>query len=331
MLKYRFSLCVSIVLAVVATTASALPETFSIEQVYSNADGTVQFVVIGDRGRTDCDSREDFWAGLALVSTGPGMQRTFVFPTNLPSCKTSGRRMLIATEGFAALGLVSPDYVIPNGFLQRPNGAVDFAGVSQVTYVALPNDGVRAIDASGTPIQNVATNFAGASASVVPAATPAIATVVEYYNAALDHYFITWVPTEIAILDAGVTIKGWTRTGRTFNAYTSPPPGSSEVCRFYIPPMLGDSHFFGRGTAECNETQTKFPAFTLEDPRFMHIVLPAAGVCPAGTVSVYRVFSNRPDANHRYMTDRAVRDQMVAAGWLAEGDGPDLVVMCAPS
>jgi hypothetical protein len=28
------------------------------------------------------------------------------------------------------------------------------------------------------------------------------------------------------------------------------------------------------------------------------------------------------------MTDRAVRDQMVARGWLAEGDGPDLVVMC---
>jgi len=25
-----------------------------------------------------------------------------------------------------------------------------------------------------------------------------------------------------------------------------------------------------------------------------------------------------------------VRDQMVARGWLAEGDGPDLVVMCAP-
>ena len=28
--------------------------------------------------------------------------------------------------------------------------------------------------------------------------------------------------------------------------------------------------------------------------------------------------------------DRAMRDQMVAKGWLAEGDGPDIVVMCAP-
>ncbi len=41
-------------------------------------------------------------------------------------------------------------------------------------------------------------------------------TVVEFYNASLDHYFITWVPAEIAILDAGTVIKGWTRTGLSF-------------------------------------------------------------------------------------------------------------------
>jgi hypothetical protein len=99
---------------------------------------------------------------------------------------------------------------------------------------------------------------------------------------------------------------------------------------FGLSPGLGDSHFFGQGTAECNATGQKNPSFVLEDPAFMQMFLPAAGVCPAGTTQVYRVFSNRPDANHRYMTDKAVRDQMVAKGWLAEGDGPDLVVMCAP-
>ena len=107
-------------------------------------------------------------------------------------------------------------------------------------------------------------------------------------------------------------------------------PGTSPVCRFYIPPALGNSHFFGRGPAECNATGQKNPSFVLEDPAFMHLVVPTAGVCPAGTTPVYRVFSNRPDANHRYMTDRAVRTQMVSTGWLAEGDGPDLVVMCGP-
>lgn len=155
-------------------------------------------------------------------------------------------------------------------------------------------------------------------------------TVVEYYNQALDHYFITWIPAEIAILDAGTTIKGWTRTGKTLRTFPTAQAGTTAVCRFYIPPEKGDSHFFGRGTVECNDTGAKNPTFMLEDPAFMQMYLPVLGVCPANTTRIYRVFSNRPDANHRYMTDAAVRDQMAAQGWLAEGDGPDLVVMCAP-
>ena len=161
-------------------------------------------------------------------------------------------------------------------------------------------------------------------------ATSSSTTVVEFYNASLDHYFITWVADEIAKLDAGTVIRGWTRTGQALKTYTTPQSGTSPVCRYYIPPGLGDSHFFGRGTAECNATGTNNPSFVLEDPAFMQMFLPNLGVCPTNTTNVYRVFSNRPDANHRYMTDKAVRDQMVARGWLAEGDGPDLVVMCAP-
>jgi hypothetical protein len=154
--------------------------------------------------------------------------------------------------------------------------------------------------------------------------------VVEYYNAALDHYFITWIAAEQANLDAGKTPTKWSRTGNTFHAYAAPQSGTSPVCRYYIPPALGDSHFFGRGTAECDATGQKNPSFVLEDAAFMHMVLPTLGVCPTGTGNIYRVFSNRPDANHRYMTDKATRDGMVAKGWLAEGDGADLVVMCAP-
>ena len=154
-------------------------------------------------------------------------------------------------------------------------------------------------------------------------------TVVEYYNASLDHYFTTWIAAEQANLDAGNTPTRWVRTGYSFNVYTTAQAGTSNVCRYYIPPGLGDSHFFGRGIVECNATGAAHPTFVLEDPNFMYVFLPAAGVCPGGTTPIYRVFSNRPDANHRYMTHRAVRDQMVARGWLAEGDGPDLVVMCA--
>jgi hypothetical protein len=155
-------------------------------------------------------------------------------------------------------------------------------------------------------------------------------TVVEYYNQVLDHYFITWIADEQANLDAGKTPTKWDRTGYSFRAYVSAQAGTSPVCRYYLPPAFGDSHFFGRGTAECNATGAAHPGFILESSEIMDVFLPVAGNCPSGTTPIYRVFSNRADANHRYMTDRGVRDQMVAKGWLAEGDGPDLVVMCAP-
>jgi hypothetical protein len=160
--------------------------------------------------------------------------------------------------------------------------------------------------------------------------SPAPAVAVEFYHAALDHYFLTHIANEIALLDAGTTIKGWVRTGQSFNVYTSAQAGSSPVCRYYIPPELGNSHFYGRGTAECTATGAANPTFVNEDPQFFQVMLPVFGVCPAGTRNVYRVFSNRPDVNHRYMVVSAIRDQMVANGWLAEGDGPDLVVMCSP-
>ena len=161
-------------------------------------------------------------------------------------------------------------------------------------------------------------------------AAPTTSLAVEFYNAELDHYFLTHIATEIALLDAGTTIKGWVRTGEAFNVYPAPQTGSSPVCRFYIPPDHGNSHFYGRGTVECDATAAANPTFINEDSQFFHVLLPVAGVCPAGTRDVHRVFSNRADANHRYMVDPAIRDLMVTKHWLAEGDGDNLVVMCSP-
>ena len=153
--------------------------------------------------------------------------------------------------------------------------------------------------------------------------------VVEFYNQSLDHYFITYVADEIAKLDNG-TFVGWARTGQSFKAYPSTQAGTSAVCRIYIPPGKGDGHFFGRDSGECNGTMTANPTFVLESATFLYLYLPNLGNCGAGTIPVYRVFTNRADANHRYTTDRATRDAMVAKGWIAEGDGSDTVTMCAP-
>ncbi|MFO1314504.1 MAG: hypothetical protein U1F58_02780 [Burkholderiales bacterium] len=163
---------------------------------------------------------------------------------------------------------------------------------------------------------------------VTPPATTA--TAVEFYHAGFDHYFVTWVAAEIASLDSGAT-AGWARTGQSFKVFATPQGGTSPVCRIYIPPGLGNGHFFGRDAEECDGTMRKNPSFLLESAAFFHLYPPSAGQCAAGQVPVYRAYSNRADANHRYTTDRATRDGMVASGWLAEGDGSDLVVMCAPS
>jgi hypothetical protein len=160
---------------------------------------------------------------------------------------------------------------------------------------------------------------------------PATATVVEYYNAALDHYFISSLQADIQALDSGA-IPGWERTGLSFNAYADATPGASPVCRYYIPPAQGNSHFFSASPAECAQVMQGFPTFVLETSDAMYMILPDpdTGACPAGTVPVYRVWNDRADTNHRYLTDRALRDEMVADGGIAEGYGPDRVDMCAP-
>lgn len=161
-------------------------------------------------------------------------------------------------------------------------------------------------------------------------ATPPAVAVVEFHHATRDHYFVTAAAAEIADLDSGVH-QGWARTGLSFRAWPA-ATGGSPVCRFYLPPDDGDSHFYSASPVECDDVRARFPRFVFESSSVFHIGLPEAvtGACAAGTAPVYRVWSNRPDANHRYTTSAAIRAEMVAAGWVAEGYGPDLVIMCAP-
>ena len=316
----------------VAPLAAADHHLFEFEQIYSDATGKVQFIVMHQTPPTD---GEDKWANTRILVTNrdTGAVKGIFINTDLPSSSTADRRVLIGSQSFAALGLIKPDYTMPDGTLPLKNtwlGWADFI----FDYPALPTDGKMALDGlTLQPTPNVATNFSGASASIAPAVTPPPGAtkvrVVEYYNASLDHYFITPLAAEQAVLDAGVTIKGWVRTGEGFNVYTTAESGTSAVCRYYMPPEFGNSHFFGRGTVECDATGKKNPGFVLEDPKFMYVYLPTNGTCATGQVPIYRVFDNRADANHRYMTSSNVRSAMVSSGWVAEGDGPDLVVMCA--
>ena len=152
-------------------------------------------------------------------------------------------------------------------------------------------------------------------------------TIVEYYNQALDHYFVTGYAPEVQALDGGVH-KGWARTGltfQTFDAGTSMHATSSPVCRFYGNPAVGlDSHFYSASPLECDDVKKKFPIEWLleaEDLFRVHPVNANTGACPSGTKAVYRLYNKRPDVNHRYTTDAAVVDAMLAKGYVLEGNG----------
>ncbi len=204
-----------------------------------------------------------------------------------------------------------------------------------ITAIALLPDGDLIL--GGTSANN---NFA--IARFLLGTSPAI----EFYNASLDHYFLSMNPQEIADLELGVR-AGWQRTGLSFPVFGSLAAATAfrgllagvPVCRFYIPPEHGDSHFFSADLFECQTARGKgatnplfsgyveetATAFFVANPNFL------TSACPSKTLRIYRLWNARFDSNHRYTTDPAIKTQMVARGYMAEGYGPDAVVMCAPN
>ena len=152
--------------------ASAAFHLFQTTKLYSNADGTVQFIELAALA-----GGQQFLAGHSVAASLGGSTHTYNFTTNLPG-DTSGRTVLIGTVGFAALGVVTPDYVVPNGFLFTGSGVVDWGtGFDMWAYSSLPTSGGLMLNRNGSTSPNVAKNFAGATGSVAsaPAATPPIA------------------------------------------------------------------------------------------------------------------------------------------------------------
>ena len=173
-----------------------------------------------------------------------------------------------------------------------------------------------------------------AGSLVLTALAPPLTTVQvdEFYHSALRHYFITADPAEKQALDTGVH-PGWARTGEFFKAYA---PGSrasgsiNPVCRLYVKPPGPDSHFFSAQIGECFAVLWELE-WGIETDNAFQIDLPdtATGACPSGTVPVYRLWNQRLDTNHRYTTSVTIKAQMIAAGFVAEGYGPNAVAMCA--
>ena len=151
-------------------------------------------------------------------------------------------------------------------------------------------------------------------------------TVVEFYHAGLDNYFITADPIEQAMVDSGA-VGAWGRTGFNFKA-----GGSSPVCRFYGNALGPNSHFYTADENECAGLIAIYnpiaKSWKLESYDFA-TTPPVNRNCPSGLVPVYRAYNNGftkgIDSNHRITSNLAAYQQTVARGWAGED-----VVMCAP-
>jgi len=258
-----------------------------------------------------------------------------------------GESWVVASQGLPAVsigklvigsGSPSPVYTATSaGIFASSDGAMSWTPINNA---GLPNVGVSdlAIDGTGSVLWAPTIGglfeyqLAGGSSSTGAGSPSTTAPVIEYYNAAFDHFFITSNADEIAKLDSGAT-AGWTRTGLQFNAYAGSAGDTAPVCRFFSTAFAPkSSHFYTPFASECAVVQAS-AGWSLESGAAFYIALPAAdGSCVAGLMPVYRLYNDGQGGapNHRYTTDAAVRVQMIDRGWVPEGLGADAVEMCAP-
>jgi serralysin len=153
---------------------------YDIDEIYSSADGTVQFIELS----VGNSFGESFWQGQKITVTQGAVTHTFTFPADLPSSSTNNTHVLIATQGFADLGIVTPNYIVPNGFLFTSGDAVtvNYASQDRVAYTGIPTDGHSlTFTAGGSQVQGRTgtsdtpspTNFAGVTGQL-PAASSTV-------------------------------------------------------------------------------------------------------------------------------------------------------------
>ena len=163
--KLHTRIALAVLLLAVSVGAYSSFHEWKINQVYSNADGTLQFIemfepVSGDPG-------QELLRGHAISSNS----NVFNFPRDLAISNTAGKKFLIGTAGLAAASGVTPDYIIPDGFIFTSNVTISFDTVDSVVIPSIPTDGTLSLTRSGansfTSATNSPTNFAGTTGTVV--------------------------------------------------------------------------------------------------------------------------------------------------------------------
>jgi hypothetical protein len=152
------------------TSGQAASHQWRISELFTNADGTVQFIEMKEiAGATQEWGLKDKW--LLVV----GAARQYTFRSDLTG-NTAGRNLLLGTQGFKDTpGAPTPDIVIPDGFLPLGSDVLEYWMYSAATinFGPLPVDGVTSYNIAypisgptGTNAVNSPTNYAGESGSI---------------------------------------------------------------------------------------------------------------------------------------------------------------------
>ena len=152
-----------------AGSAFAGIHTWNVNEVFSNADGSIQFVELweadGGTGEVNIGNNG------SLSSTA----QNFSFGQSQVVGPTTNKYYLAATASFAALpGAPAPDVIIPAGsvpFFNTAGDTVDFGTWDSWTFGAVPTNGTNSLDRITGVGANTPTNYAGATGTVN--ATPA--------------------------------------------------------------------------------------------------------------------------------------------------------------
>jgi hypothetical protein len=155
----RLTLAVSL-LATAGAVVHAGGHTWRVKEIFSNADGTIQYVEVWEANGTPGE------VGTAnhMVTSNAN---SFTIPQNVAS-PTTNRSLLLATQGFADLGVVTPDYIIVDNFFALDGDSISYTPLHTVTFGSgdLPTDGVLALLADLTTAVNSPQNYAGEMGSV---------------------------------------------------------------------------------------------------------------------------------------------------------------------
>ena len=135
---------------------------WEINEIYSNADGTRQFIEL-----TTTFDGQQLVGGHDINATSDGITNTFTFSNNT-STPTSNHSLLLATLALAASpGFPTPDFTIQSNFFEPTANSttINFIGADSVTINGgIPTDGLNSVDDLGTIGTASPTNYDGVSA-----------------------------------------------------------------------------------------------------------------------------------------------------------------------